>query len=134
MHDHDHDHDDRHGAQASHDHPHARHADRPHPQHVVLEIGDGVGALIVQTDPSMHGIEVEISPSGADQERSHKEVLERTTGGGSAFVLVFDNLTEGDYTLWVDGVAISRRVRVEGGRIAELDWRHDGRLASTLGR
>ena len=38
-------------------------------------------------------------------------------------VLVYDNLPEGDYTLWIDGIARSRGVRVRGGSVAELDWR-----------
>lgn len=37
-------------------------ADRPHPEYVVLDIGGECGALILHTDPEMHGVEVEISP------------------------------------------------------------------------
>jgi hypothetical protein len=114
---HDHDH-------GGHDaHSHLRFADRPHPQHVVLDIGGEIGALIVHTDPELLGTEVEISPSGEDERRSHKEVLERTTGGGSEHVLVFDNLLEGSYSLWIGGRAQARDVRISGGEIAELDWR-----------
>jgi hypothetical protein len=36
---------------------------------------------------------------------------------------VFDRVRGGTYTLWHDGVARSRGVEVEGGRVAELDWR-----------
>ncbi len=46
--------------------------------------------------------------------------------------LVYDNLPEGDYTLWIDNRAVARDVRVAGGAIAELDWRtHD--LAAATG-
>jgi hypothetical protein len=112
-----------HGSSHQHDHSHPRYADQPHPQHVVLDIGGEIGALIVHTDPDLLGTEVEISRAGEDDRRNHKEVLERTTGGGSEHVLVFDNLLEGAYTLWVAGVAKAREVRVEGAEIAELDWR-----------
>jgi hypothetical protein len=115
-------HDHAHGAQ-DHVHVHERFADHPHNQHVVLDIGDGVGALIVHTDPGLLGNEVEISPAGDDTSRSHKEVLERVIGGRSSYVLVFDNLSEGDHTLWIDDVARARNVRVTSGEIAELDWR-----------
>ena len=115
MHDHTHPHDSHH---------HETYADHPHSRHVVLELGDGIGALIVHTDPELLGAEVEISPSGDDANRSHKEVLERVTEGGSAHVLVFDNLAEGGYTLWIGGVPTTRDVRVAGGAIAEFDWRH----------
>lgn len=121
VHEHDHDHD--HGTVAPHSHPHTNYAAAPHPQHVVLDIGGDIGALIVHTDPELLGLEVEISPAGADHVRSHKQVLERTTGGEPAYVLVFDNLREGEYTLWLDGVARTRRARVSGGSVAELDWR-----------
>lgn len=104
-------------------HHHTTYADRPHPEHVVLELGDGIGALIVHTDADLLGTEVEISPAADDACRSHKEVLERITGAGSTHVLVFDNLAEDDYTLWIGGIPQTRNVRVAGGAIAELDWR-----------
>jgi hypothetical protein len=114
-HNHPHDHDRGHG--------HEHYADHPHHQHVVLDIGDGVGALIVHTDPSLIGNEVEISPAGDDSSRSHKEVLERVIDGRSTYVLVFDNLAEGEHTLWQNDVARARNVRIASGEIAELDWR-----------
>jgi hypothetical protein len=101
---------------------HENYADRPHPEYVVLDIGDGLGALIVYADPSLHGTEVEISPSGEDSNRSHKEILERGEGGRVAFTAVFDRLPEGSYTLWVDDVAHERDVQITGGFVAELDW------------
>jgi hypothetical protein len=95
---------------------------RRHPEFVVLEIGDDVGALIVHTDPELHGLEVEISPAGDDAQRSHKEVLERSTGGRPAYTAVFDRIPEGTYTLWTAGVPRARKVAVAGGRITELSW------------
>ena len=92
-------------------------------QPVVLDLGDGVGALIVHTDPTLLGVEVEISASGHDGDRQHKQVLRRTMGRTTATVLVYDNLADGSYTLWVDGEAWAHDVEVTGGRVAELDWR-----------
>jgi hypothetical protein len=109
---------------ADHEHPaHERYADRPHPEYVVLEIGGELGALIVHTQPAMHGVEIEISPTGDDSTRQHKDVLERPIGGKPAFSAVFDQIADGSYTLWVDDVAVARDVRVSAGGIAELDWR-----------
>jgi hypothetical protein len=96
---------------------------RKHPEFVVLDIGHDVGALIVHTDAHMHGMEVEISHSGDDRQRSHKEVLERRTGEDPAFTAVFDGLPVGTYTLWLNGRARARGVRVAGGAISQLDWR-----------
>jgi hypothetical protein len=106
-----------------HEHPHEAHASRAHPEFVVLDIGGDVGALIVHAPAAMHGIEVEISPAGRDGERSHKDVLERSMGGRPAHTAVFDELREGDYTLWVGGEARQRGVAIAGGLVTEIDWR-----------
>ncbi|HEY1522588.1 MAG TPA: hypothetical protein VGF70_06210 [Solirubrobacteraceae bacterium] len=109
---------------------HEHYAARPHPEFVVLEIGPGLGALIVHTDATMHGVEIEISPSADDARRSHKQVLERSVGGQPAFTAVFDQLAPGTYTLWTDGVARVRGVNVEGERIAKLRWPQEGQAAA----
>jgi hypothetical protein len=97
-------------------------ASRRHVQPVVLDIGQEVGALIVHTPGNMIGIEVEISPTGRDGERSHKDVLEREIKGRPVFAAVFEEVREGGYTLWVDDQARERDVLIRGGSIAELDW------------
>jgi len=102
---------------------HEHHSARRHPEFVVLEIGSGLGALIVETHAAMHGIEVEISAAGEDDRRTHKEVLERVAGSSPAYTAVFDRLPAGEYTLWAGGVARARGVAVADGAIARLDWR-----------
>jgi hypothetical protein len=113
----------RHG---SAEHAHAGHEEnyraRAHPEHVVLDIGEDIGALILHTDAGMLGVEVEISATGHDDQRSHKDVLEREINGRAAYTAVFDKLREGTYTLWVDGVARARDVAITGAEVAELDW------------
>jgi len=111
-----------------HDHDHHHHHDSAQirSQPVVLELGDGIGALIVHTDPELLGVEVEISPAGADDDRQHKEVLQRAMGSATVNVLVYDNLPEGRYTLWVGDVALASGIRIESGSVAELDWRGTG--------
>jgi hypothetical protein len=96
---------------------------RKHPEFVVLDIGDGVGALIVHADRHMHGAEVEISPSGHDRDRSHKDVLERSLGGQPAFTAVFDSLRAGTYTLWSGNQARARGVEIQAGAVTQVDWR-----------
>lgn len=106
----------------THTHTHERYAARRHPEHVVLDIGGEIGALIVHTDPRLVGVEIEISPADRDRERTHKEVLEREIAGRPAYTAVFDKLEHGSYTLWIDDVARARGVAVRGGAVAELDW------------
>jgi len=108
----------------THAHPHENYSARKHPEFVVLDIGDKLGALIVHTDPDMHGVEVEISPSNDDRDRSHKDVLERTADGRPAFTAVFDALPAGTYTLWCADEARARGIEIRGGAIAEVDWRN----------
>ena len=112
----------------AHGHTHDHHAEahRPHDEAVVLELGEELGALIVYTDPALLHTEIEISPTGADGERSHKDVLERVVAGRSLYAAVFDRVPCGTYTLWHGGEAIARGTAVEGGEIAELDWRRAG--------
>ena len=108
----------------SHSHSHSHtYADRKHPEFVVLDIGGDRGALIVHTDPDLHGTEVEISPSTDDTTRTHKEVLERAANGRPDFTAVFESLQTGTYTLWVNDVARARQVAIAGGEITRLDWR-----------
>lgn len=106
-----------------HAHSHENYSARKHPEFVVLDIGERVGALIVYTDAAMHGVEVEISAAGEDGNRSHKDVLERSVDGQPAFTAVFDALRAGTYTLWCANEARARCVKVRGGAITEVDWR-----------
>jgi len=99
------------------------HSHRSHPEQVVLEIGGDLGALVVYADAAVHGAEIEISPEGADADRSHKEVLHRPVAGRPTYAAVFDRIAGGSYTLWVQDAAVARGVAVKGGCITELDWR-----------
>src|SRR5438067_13556342 len=103
---------------------HHHHLDhRPRTEPVVLELGGELGALLVYTDAGLLHQEIEISPAGDDARRSHKDVLERRVNGRSLHVAVFDRLEHGEYTLWHRDRALARGVSIEGGRIAECDWR-----------
>jgi hypothetical protein len=128
---------DTHGHSHEHGHSHdhgpggeENYAARRHPEHVVLDIGQDIGALIIHTDAGMIGVEVEISETGQDDRRSHKDVLEREINGRSAYTAVFDKIPEGTYTLWVDDIARERDVVIGGGAISELDWSARPLLAS----
>ena len=96
---------------------------RRHPEFVAIDIGAECGALVLETGSEMHGVEVEISPAGADRERSHKQVLERRAGERAAFTAVFDGLRAGSYTLWVAERERARGVEIRGGEVTLLDWR-----------
>ena len=107
------------------------HSSRPHPEPVVLEIGGDLGALIVYTEPALHGCEIEISPAGSDRPRAHKDVLNRPVNGRPTYTAVFDQLPEGTYTLWLNDTAAARHVPVAGAQVTELDWRDKRMLDAT---
>jgi hypothetical protein len=104
----------------SHHHP-EDYAARSHPEFVVLDIGSEVGALIIHTDPAMHGVEIEISREGQARDGSHKQVLERSAGGRAQYTAVFDGLPAGRYALWTGEHARAREVLVRGGGVTELE-------------
>ncbi|HLX20225.1 MAG TPA: hypothetical protein VKR23_08740 [Gaiellaceae bacterium] len=108
----------------SHNHHHSTDARL---EHVMLDLGPGVGALVLHTDAHLHGVEIEISPDGRDTARSHKQVHERVVAGRPLYAAVFDRLPAGDYTLWHDDAPLRRRVAVAGGVVTDLSIQEDHR-------
>jgi len=96
---------------------------RVHEEHVVLDIGGEVGALVLYTPPAYRGREVEVSPAGDDSRRTHTAVLERRTAGRTFFAAVYPELPAGDWVIWGDDPDLPGRVTVVGGAVAQVDWR-----------
>lgn len=89
---------------------------------LVLEIGGDVGALVVYTDATCAGAELDLAPAGSPRSHDlHNVVRPRTTaGGGTVFAAVFPQVQEGRYTLWgVDGTGPVAEVAVLGGAVSE---------------
>ena len=96
------------------------HSKDPRPEHVMLDLGPGVGALVLRTGADLHGVEIEISPAGRDGERSHKQVHERPVAGRPLYGAVFDALPAGEYTLWLDDRPLRRDVAVAGAAVTDI--------------
>ncbi len=91
---------------------------------VVLDIGDGVGALVVHAPQSMCGVEIEIANRGEGVQLVHTEVRERVLPEGSVYAGVFVSLDEGEYTLLdVDGTG-PVDVIVRSGQVTEVVLKH----------
>jgi hypothetical protein len=97
-------------------------ASRTTSTHVVLDIGQDIGALIVYVSEVLLGREIEVSPKANAARRTHTEVLERSISGRIVYAGVFPALLEGNYRVWRD-VMTDEDVSVAGGAITELDWR-----------
>ena len=90
---------------------------------VVLDVGPGVGALVMHTPAELDGEEIEISPLGvAGARRTHSQVRERRTAGGASFAAVYPGLASGDYTIWRDAVTPAGVVTIESGSVASYHW------------
>ncbi|HJU36785.1 MAG TPA: hypothetical protein VJ716_05125 [Gaiellaceae bacterium] len=96
------------------------HSTDARPEHVMLDLGPGVGALVLHTGAELHGSEIEISPAGRDAERAHKQVHERPVAGRPLYAAVFDRLPAGDYTLWLNGRPLRHDVAVAGAAVTDI--------------
>ena len=86
----------------------------------MLDLGPGVGALVLHTDADLHGVEIELSPSGSDDARSHKQVHQRPAAGRPLYAAVFDRVPAGEYTLWLDDSPLRRDVSVAGATVTDI--------------
>ena len=107
---------------------------------VLLDIGGDVGALVVTMPAEMEGVEVEIRPLGAPDLPAHEhghghghahgaghhphvEVVLRPTAEGAVPSLVFPELVEGRYELYVKETHdVELLVDVTGGEASTADW------------
>ena len=92
-------------------------------QGVMVDVGPGVGALVIYAGDGMRGQEIEISPAGHDSQRVHTDVLRRRSARGFMYAAVFGSLAEGVYRLWHESQPGPVTVEIEGGQVTELDWR-----------
>jgi hypothetical protein len=90
---------------------------------ILLDIGDGVGALVIYTRASLAGSQIEVSRSDRLAARIHTDVHERRVNGKAVFAAVFAALPEGLYRVWTDDSTRPDRVTIQSGEVAELDWR-----------
>jgi hypothetical protein len=91
------------------------------PGTVVLELGEGIGALVLDAPAELAGREIEISPCGGGP-RTHSRVRERDTGRGTAYAAVYPGLAAAEYTVWLDDGISAGRVTVRGGQVARFGW------------
>ena len=87
---------------------------------VVLDIGDGVGALIVHLPARLIGQELFLRPDPADPATIHTGIWERTANGRTMVVAVFAELLAGTYTLVDPDGGVDRTVTVDAGAVHEI--------------
>jgi len=89
---------------------------------VVLDIGDGVGALVVHTPAELAGVEIELARRGETRAFVHTEVRERRLPDGSVYAGVFVAVPVGDYTLLGLDARDLCNVTIREGHVTEVHW------------
>jgi hypothetical protein len=109
----------------THSHPVTEQPPGPSEGAVVIEIGDGVGAAVIYTDPVLDGEELEIRPASDEWRGAHTAVRERRFSGAVRYAAVFGSLAEGIWELRVRGDTDTEPVlalTVSGGTVVEALW------------
>ncbi len=93
------------------------------PGSVIVELGAGIGALILYTPPGLDGEEIEISrddePGGR---RTHSRVRPRPLPGVTRYAAVYPGLRAGQYTVWRDERTPAATAAVTGGQVSSCHW------------
>ena len=96
------------------------------PGTVILELGAGVGALVLYTPADLDGKEIEISgddePGDPGSRRTHSRVRPRHMPGETRYAAVYPTLPAGRYTVWRDEHSPAATVTVTGGQVSSCDW------------
>lgn len=99
----------------------------PPPSHdgsVVLDIGDGIGALVIYVEPDRDGQEIEVSLC-AGGPRVHSAVRRRELSAGAVYAAVLPALPAGRYDVFAPerpGHSPVTTVCVPSAGVAELHW------------
>jgi hypothetical protein len=87
---------------------------------LVLDIGDGIGALILYAPEDALDAEIDVSRHG-DGYRTHTIIRRRQAGGRTVSAGVYPSLGEGVYDVWSLGGAVMGTVVVQSGHVAALE-------------
>jgi hypothetical protein len=90
---------------------------------VVMELGAGIGALILYTPPGLDGEEIEISRDDEPgAKRTHSRVRPRPVSGATKYAAVYPGLPAGRYTIWRDEHTPATAATVTGGQVSSCYW------------
>jgi hypothetical protein len=112
----------------------------PHPSAgpTVLELGAGVGAAVIYTEPALEGGEIEIKSRPGCWDGSHTAIRRRSGGRPDdppVFAAVFYGLAAGRYDLRVSGANSATRpqtIQVFGGHVTEHTLKAQGPSSAGL--
>jgi hypothetical protein len=90
---------------------------------VLLELGAGIGALLLQGPAELAGREIEISRADAPGlPRTHAQVRERPGSCGVTYCALYPELAAGRYTVWRDETTVALSLTITGGQVTRCHW------------
>ena len=93
------------------------------PGTVILELGPGIGALILYTPADLDGAEIEISRDDEPgARRTHSQVRKRHMATVTTYAAVYPDLAAGGYTIWRDEHSLAAAVTITGGQATSCHW------------
>lgn len=88
---------------------------------VALDIGGGLGALVIYPGERFRDQEIEISRTDdEDGPRVHTGVHERASDLGSTLTAIFGSLPAGEYVIWEDSSTAGPVIEVPDGGVAQI--------------
>lgn len=100
------------------------------PGSVVLDIGPGIGALVLFTPACMLGAEIDISSEGQAAFRTHSQVRQRVSGvqpdaSGRLdvrYAAVYPSLAAGHYIIWRDAEIPAGTITIADAKVTTWHW------------
>ena len=93
------------------------------PGTVVLELGAGIGALILYTPADLDGAEIEISrEDDPGARRTHSQVRQRHMATATTYAAVYPSLSAGRYTIWRSEHSPAVTASITGGEVTSCHW------------
>ena len=90
---------------------------------VLLDLGPGVGALVLHAPPEMDGREIEVSPlDGTPADRTHAQVRPRKASTQTQYAAIYPQLSAGSYVVWKDDVTPAATVTISSGQVTIARW------------
>ncbi len=94
------------------------------PTHTTFTGTRQAGLVVVQADPDLHDLQIEICPSGAEPGKGeHQHILERPGNGQTMYAAVFPGRRQGSYTLLTHDNVRTGDVLIPGGSVTTVAWR-----------
>ena len=87
---------------------------------VAVDIGRGLGALVITPSERFRNREIEISHADHNGMRAHTGVHERASEAGSTLTAIFGSLPAGKYVIWEDAETAGPVVEVPDGAVAQI--------------